>query len=192
MTTTIRLRRPKTSNLSGRPTTLKYGEPFFDPQSNRIYVGDANGAFPSKAIQASYADEAGSCNGNSASATDVTTTINKKNISDIFESDGTTAKKATVALKDNENQDIKIKDIVNNLNFSNGTLRLRNARGNNVGDSVSNIMTRNASQTMTAKLIAQNNTDYATKQVRNIFLVPEGSDPPSSGRSGDICIFYTT
>ena len=43
--------------------------------------------------------------------------------------------------------------------------------------------------TMTGALVAQNNTDYATKQVRNIFLVAEGEDLPS-GANGDICLVY--
>lgn len=44
--------------------------------------------------------------------------------------------------------------------------------------------------TMTGKLTAQNNTNYTTKQVRNIFLVAEGSELPT-GSNGDICIVYT-
>jgi hypothetical protein len=43
--------------------------------------------------------------------------------------------------------------------------------------------------TMTGKLTAQNNTSYTTKQVRNAFLIKEGSSLPS-GASGDLCFVY--
>lgn len=42
--------------------------------------------------------------------------------------------------------------------------------------------------TMTGALIAQNNTNYTTKQVRNIFI---STSDPSGGTSGDIWIKYT-
>ena len=41
--------------------------------------------------------------------------------------------------------------------------------------------------TMTGALIAQNNTNYTTKQVRNIFI---STSDPSGGNSGDIWIKY--
>ena len=41
--------------------------------------------------------------------------------------------------------------------------------------------------TMTGALIAQNNTNYTTKQVRNIFI---STSDPSGGTSGDIWIKY--
>ena len=44
--------------------------------------------------------------------------------------------------------------------------------------------------TMTGTLTAQNNTDYTTKQVRNVFLIAEGDSIPS-GSNGDICLIYT-
>ena len=44
--------------------------------------------------------------------------------------------------------------------------------------------------TMTGALISQNNTDYTTKQVRNIFLIADGVTLPS-GENGDICLVYT-
>lgn len=44
--------------------------------------------------------------------------------------------------------------------------------------------------TMTGALIAQNNTDYTVKQVRNIFLIADGETLPS-GDNGDICLVYT-
>lgn len=42
--------------------------------------------------------------------------------------------------------------------------------------------------TFTGAVVAQNNTDYTTKQVRNVFL---STDSPSGGASGDIWIKYT-
>ena len=44
--------------------------------------------------------------------------------------------------------------------------------------------------TMTGALVSQNNTDYTTKQVRNIFLIADGEDLPT-GSNGDICLVYT-
>jgi hypothetical protein len=44
--------------------------------------------------------------------------------------------------------------------------------------------------TMTGALVAQNNTNYTTRQVRNIFLIAEGESLPS-GSNGDICLVYT-
>lgn len=44
--------------------------------------------------------------------------------------------------------------------------------------------------TMTGALIAQNNTDYTVKQVRNVILVADGETLPS-GENGDICLVYT-
>ena len=43
--------------------------------------------------------------------------------------------------------------------------------------------------TMTGKLVAQNNTNYTTKQVRNVFLIPEEEELPE-GADGDICKVY--
>ena len=50
------------------------------------------------------------------------------------------------------------------------------------------IMRTNLSQTMTAKLIAQSNTDYTIRQVRNIII---SSSNPSGGENGDIWIKYS-
>lgn len=44
--------------------------------------------------------------------------------------------------------------------------------------------------TMTGALVAQNNTNYTTKQVRNIILVADGDAIPA-GANGDICLVYT-
>lgn len=43
--------------------------------------------------------------------------------------------------------------------------------------------------TMTGAVVAQNNTDYATKQMRNISLIADGSSMPS-GSDGDVCLVY--
>lgn len=45
--------------------------------------------------------------------------------------------------------------------------------------------------TMTGQLVAQNNTAYTTKQVRNVFLVAEGNSIPT-GANGDLCFVYST
>lgn len=50
-----------------------------------------------------------------------------------------------------------------------------------------NFVRKNAATTMTAKLTAQSNTDYTTKQVRNIVLWTSGSTPPATS-NGDIVI----
>lgn len=46
-----------------------------------------------------------------------------------------------------------------------------------------------AGGTMKGQLVAQNNTSYTTKQVRNVFLIAEGSSLPS-GSNGDLCFVY--
>lgn len=43
--------------------------------------------------------------------------------------------------------------------------------------------------TMTGALVAQNNTNYTTKQVRNVFLIADG-EPLPAGENGDICLVY--
>jgi hypothetical protein len=43
--------------------------------------------------------------------------------------------------------------------------------------------------TMEGILVAQNNTSYTVKQMRNIFLVAEGEELPA-GSNGDICLVY--
>ena len=43
--------------------------------------------------------------------------------------------------------------------------------------------------TMIGKLVAQSNTDYTSRQVRNIIFVPDGGDIPSTA-DGDIILFY--
>ena len=69
--------------------------------------------------------------------------------------------------------------------------------GTNVAPDVSgnvaltNMMQKNVAQTMSAQLIAQNNTNYTTKQVRNILLVAKSaSSSLPTGANGDICIIY--
>jgi hypothetical protein len=49
-------------------------------------------------------------------------------------------------------------------------------------------MKTDANQTMTAKIIAQNNTDYTTAQIRNITL---STSDASGGGNGDVWIKYT-
>ena len=69
------------------------------------------------------------------------------------------------------------------IQLANNAKELTNANKTNV-----KLNTDNA---MTAKLIAQSNTDYAIKQVRNIIIIPKSQaynlpqDEP-----GDICIVY--
>lgn len=47
-----------------------------------------------------------------------------------------------------------------------------------------------AGGTMTGALVAQNNTDYGVKQVRNVYIIADGASLPS-GSNGDICLVYT-
>ena len=67
---------------------------------------------------------------------------------------------------------------------------------NYVGGVTANVQTQldakmeKAGGTMTGALVAQNNANYTTKQVRNIILVAEGESIPS-GSNGDICLVYT-
>lgn len=51
------------------------------------------------------------------------------------------------------------------------------------------LVTVNSNRTLTGKLVAQSNTDYTTKQVRNIILVADGEEIPA-GANGDICLVY--
>lgn len=54
---------------------------------------------------------------------------------------------------------------------------------------LSNIMKNNTAQTMSARLVAQSNTEYTTKQVRNIIM--STAEPTSSdGADGDIWLVY--
>lgn len=54
---------------------------------------------------------------------------------------------------------------------------------------LANIMQNNTAQTMSSRLVAQNNTEYTTKQVRNIIM--STAEPTSSdGDNGDIWIVY--
>ena len=47
-----------------------------------------------------------------------------------------------------------------------------------------------AGGTMTGALVAQNNENYDTKQVRNVFIIQSGTTLPA-GANGDICLVYT-
>ena len=50
-----------------------------------------------------------------------------------------------------------------------------------------NFVKRNAATTMSAKLTAQSNTEYSTKQVRNIVFWTSGTTPPATN-NGDVII----
>lgn len=50
-----------------------------------------------------------------------------------------------------------------------------------------NFARKNSDTTLSAKLIAQSNTNYTTRQVRNIVFWTEGTTPPSSS-NGDLVI----
>lgn len=56
------------------------------------------------------------------------------------------------------------------------------------GLNASSFVRRNAAQTMAARLTAQNNSSYTTKQVRNITL---STSNPSGGANGDVWIKYS-
>ena len=69
------------------------------------------------------------------------------------------------------------------MQLANNAKELTNANKTNV-----KLNTDNA---MKAKLIAQSNTDYAIKQVRNIIIIPKSqADNLPQGEPGDICIVY--
>ena len=50
-----------------------------------------------------------------------------------------------------------------------------------------NFVKKNADTTMSAKLTSYSNTDYTTRQVRNIVFWTSGSNPPSTS-NGDVLI----
>ena len=60
----------------------------------------------------------------------------------------------------------------------------------NTANTIANDALPIAGGTMTGALVSQNNTDYTTKQVRNIFLIADGEALPT-GSNGDICLVYT-
>ena len=73
-------------------------------------------------------------------------------------------------------------------NVSTNTSNIATNTGNitSLQTSVSNKVSKSG-DTMTGKLVAQNNTDYTTKQVRNIFI---STADPNGGDNGDIWIKY--
>ena len=73
------------NNISGSDEELLPGQPAYDLTTKYLYVGDGSKISETSPIKASFADD----------AENVTSTINGKNISDIFEENGTTAKEAT-------------------------------------------------------------------------------------------------
>ena len=68
---------------------LKVAEPLYEEATKRFYVGDGKSVLSALDYIGKRAEI----------STDVSTTINGKKISDIFESDGTTVKNATVTAK---------------------------------------------------------------------------------------------
>ena len=85
--TDIQFKRKKSgSTYNG---ILKVAEPLYEEATKRLYVGDGKSVLSALDYIGKRAEI----------STDVSTTINGKKISDIFESDGTTVKKATVATK---------------------------------------------------------------------------------------------
>lgn len=84
------------------------------------------------------------------------------------------------------NGNVNITGLIKSLSL-NGTSYAPNSSG---VLTLTNIMKTDTQQTMQNKLIAQSNTDYTTKQVRNIIL--STSEPTSSdGANGDIWIMYS-
>ena len=83
-----------------------------------------------------------------------------------------------------QNGSVAITGLVKSLSL-NGTSYTPNSSG---VLSLTNIMKTNTDQTMSAKLIAQNNTDYTTAQLRNVII---STQDPSGGNNGDIWIKYT-
>lgn len=92
-------------------------------------------------------------------------------------------------------------DVINNLTSTSTNVPLSAAQGKTLNDSLTtantNISTlqsdvsnklNQSGGTMTGTLIAQNNTNYTTKQVRNVFI---STADPSGGGNGDIWIKYT-
>ena len=106
-------------------------------------------------------------------------------------------------------------DVINNLTSTSTNVPLSAAQGKTLNDSLttantnistlqSDVSTANTNistlqsdvsnklnqsgGTMTGTLIAQNNTNYTTKQVRNVFI---STADPSGGGNGDIWIKYT-
>ena len=73
------------NNISDNSAELLPGQPAYDLTTKYLYVGDGSKISETSPIKASFADD----------AENVTSTINGKNISDIFEENGTTAKEAT-------------------------------------------------------------------------------------------------
>lgn len=93
-------------------------------------------------------------------------------------------------------EDFVLKEnVVNNLTSTSVDVPLSAAQGKVLNDTVTSVETAannampKSGGTMTGKLVAQSNTDYTTKQVRNIIL--STAEPTSSdGANGDIWIKY--
>lgn len=74
------------------------------------------------------------------------------------------------------------------LSTANSNISTLQTTVSSLSTTVSNKLNKSGG-TMTGALIAQNNTSYTTKQVRNVFI---STSDPSGGASGDIWIKYTT
>lgn len=87
-------------------------------------------------------------------------------------------------------------DVVNNLTSTATDVPLSAAQGKALNDKIANAQTAandalpKSGGTLTGIVAAQSNTDYTTKQIRNVIL--STSEPTSSdGANGDIWIKYT-
>ena len=85
------------------------------------------------------------------------------------------------------------KNLNDKITMTNGTVGTLNSEVSTLKTNVSTLNTTVGNKldksggTMTGALVAQNNTNYTTKQVRNIFI---STSDPSGGSNGDIWIKY--
>lgn len=80
-------------------------------------------------------------------------------------------------------------DVVNNLTSTATNVPLSAAQGKALNDKIATALPKSGG-TLTGIVAAQSNTDYTTKQIRNVIL--STSEPTSSdGANGDIWIKYT-
>ena len=90
--------------------------------------------------------------------------------------------------------EVGIQDTANNFPDANSVENALTQLANNAKELTNANKTNvklNTDNAMTAKLIAQSNTDYAIKQVRNIIIIPKSqADNLPQGEPGDICIVY--
>lgn len=117
--------------------------------------------------------------GYTAMSGDIVTFVGNENVSTSIDILAT-----EVGIQDTANNFPDANSVENALmQLANNAKELTNANKTNV-----KLNTDNA---MKAKLIAQSNTDYAIKQVRNIIIIPKSqADNLPQGEPGDICIVY--